>query len=264
MKKNRWSVVILCSLLAVAILLALPFLNKDGDGKKSPAGTLEDPTPDTESEQKQTAEPAPIPDGLSSRVEITPEKEGEALSFPCTLEGYGLVLEKLAPYDGIFLEDGTGRKVSRVAMLQVKNGGSLPVEYCELGLSFAGEELLFSLSALPAGATVLVQEKTGKALPDSPPLGAVATVIPRDRLELSEDRVKVKDNGDGSLTVTNLTGEDLSEVRIFYKYCKEGVYLGGIAFSLRVNGLSAKKSVTLKPAHFTSGECRVVMVQIEN
>lgn len=262
MKKNRWSVVILCSLLAVALLLALPFLNKDGE--KSPAGTLEDPSATAEPAQKETAEPAPLPDGLSSRVELSPEKEGEVLSFPCTLEGYGLVLEKLFPYEGIFLEDGTGRKVSGVAMLQVKNGGSLPVEYCELKLSFAGEELSFSLSALPAGATVLVQEKTGKALPESAPTGAVATVIPRDRLELSEDRVRVKDNGDGSLTVTNLTGEDLSEVRIFYKYCKEGVYLGGIAFSLRVNGLSAKKSVTLKPAHFTSGECRVVMVQIEN
>ena len=262
MKKTLWSVVILCSVLAVALLLALPFLNKDGDGEKSPAGTLEDPTPATESEQKQTAEPAPIPDGLSSRVEITPEKEGEALSFPCTLEGYGLVLEKLAPYEGIFLEDGTGRKVSRIAMLQVKNGGSLPVEYCELRISFSGEELCFTLSALPAGATVLVQEKAGKALPDSPPTGVVATVIPRDRMSLSEDRVKVKDNGDNSLTVTNLTGEALTDLRIFYKYYKEGVYLGGIAFSLRINELPAGKSVTLKPAHFASGECRVVMVQI--
>lgn len=47
---------------------------------------------------------------------------------------------------------------------------------------------------------------------------------------MSEDQVRVTDNGDNSLTVTNLTQEPIVCVRVFYKYYMEDldVYVGGL------------------------------------
>ena len=122
-------------------------------------------------------------------------------------------------------------------------------------------ELLFDISALPAGEKLVVQEKTGKTISESKVTSASALVVQRADMEMSRDKVRVTDNGDNTLTVQNLTDETIATVRVFYKYYmkNEGIYVGGIAFTVRITRLAPGASVTVQPSHYTSQTSRVVM-----
>ena len=79
---------------------------------------------------------------------------------------------------------------------------------------------------------------------------------------MSANKVRVTDNGDNTLTVQNLTEETIPAVRVFYRYYmqEEGIFVGGIAFTVRVTRLTPGAAVTVQPSHYTSKTGRVVMV----
>ena len=207
------------------------------------------------------------PKDLPPVVTIPSEKdpqtgEPEGLSFPCKVPQYGLVIEKVAPYNGMFVEDGTNANIENVAMLMVSNNGDFPVEYTQIMLTYGQEELLFDISALPVGQKLVVQEKNGKPIPADKADAATALVVQRADMEMSEDQVQVTDNGDNTLTIRNLTNKTIPTIRVFYKYYMEdeNVFVGGIAFTVRVTRLGGNGSITIQPSHYTSETSRVVMV----
>lgn len=204
---------------------------------------------------------------LPPTVVIPPEKDPQTgeeigISFPCQIPGYDLTIERMAPYNGMFVEDGSNANIKNVAMLLVKNNGDFPVEYTRIRVVCGQEELLFDISALPAGEKLVVQEKTGKTISESKATSASALIVQRANMEMSEGKVEVIDNGDNTLTVKNLTNETIPTVRVFYKYYMENekLFVGGIAFSVRISRLGAGASVTIQPSHYTSQTSRVVMV----
>ena len=226
-----------------------------------------EPTDSTEETQPSTEEQFTPPEELPPSVVIPPEKDPETgeeigISFPCKIPGYDLTIEKLAPYNGMFVEDGSNANVKNVAMLLVNNSGDDPVEYTRISIVFGQEELLFDISALPAGEKLVVQEKNGKTISEGKAASASALVVRRANMEMSESKVSVKDNGDNTLTIKNLTDETIPTIRVFYKYYMEdeNLFVGGIAFTVRVSRLGAGASVTLQPSHYTSQTSRVVMV----
>ena len=207
------------------------------------------------------------PEDRPSSVVIPTEKDPETgepigIRFPCQVPEYGLLIEKMGPYNGLFVEDGTNVNVENVAMLMVQNKGDFPIEYTQICVEYGQEKLYFDISALPVGERMVVQEKTGKSIPEGIPTYATATVVQRADMEMSEGKVRVTDNGDNTLTVQNLTDETIPTVRVFYKYYmqEEAIFVGGIAFTVRVTRLTPGASVTLQPAHYTSKTGRVVMV----
>ena len=235
--------------------------------------TNKDPQKETSNNQQtQPSEPVQVetitpPDDLPPTVEIPAQKDPQTgaslgITFPCQVPQYGLVIEKLAPYSGMFVEDGTNAQVENVAMLMVQNKGDYPVEYTSIKVTFGQEELLFDISALPMGETLVVQEKNGKTIPAGKAEAANALVVRRAEMEMSESQMQVIDNGDNSLTVKNLTDATIPTVRVFYKYYREdeGIFVGGIAFTVRITRLGAGASVRIQPAHYNSQTSRVVMV----
>ena len=295
-KKNGLKLIIgiLCVVLVILIALVAAIHNKqfqdpgseitqtEPAGKTEPVGETESagetqpventgkPTEQTPQGTQNTApkeEQLVPPSNLPPSVVIPPEKDpqtGEetSVSFPCKIPGYDLTVEKIAPYAGMFVEDGSNVNTENVAMLMVKNNGKFPVEYTKIRVMWGKEELLFDISALPAGERLVVQEKNGKALAEGKAASVSALVVQRADMEMSEDKVKVTDNGDNTLTIQNLTNETIPTVRVFYKYYmeEEKLFVGGIAFSIRISRLGAGASVTIQPSHYTSQTSRVVMV----
>lgn len=207
------------------------------------------------------------PQDLPPVVEILPEKDPEtgkptSIEFPCQIPEYGLILDRIAPYTGMFVEDGSNSQAENVAMLLVQNNGDYPLEYTQIRVKYADAELLFDFSALPVGEALVVQEKDRKAVPAGQAEAATALVVQRANMEMSQDKVRVTDNGDNTLTIENLTGETIPTVRVFYKYFmeEEGLFVGGISFTVRVTGLGPNGKVTVQPTHYTSKTGRVVMV----
>ena len=213
-------------------------------------------------EDEEVAPPIDLPPTVEIPTEKDPETGKEEIKFPCKLEGYDLVIEKLAPYDGIYVEDGTNSNVKDVAMLLVRNDGDFPIEYTQISVEYEGKSLLFDVSALPVGESAVVQEKNGNSTPDGSPIGGEALVVQRANMEMSKDKIAVKDNGDNSITVTNLTDEMIPTVRVFYKYYMEDkdVFVGGIAFTVKVRRLGANSSIVVRPSHYTSQSGRIVMI----
>lgn len=245
--------------------------------KKDPQTDEEQPTlPDEQppsvviptEKYPQTDEEQPTPpEEQPPSVVIPPEKDPQTgeeigISFPCQIPGYDLTIEKMAPYNGMFVEDGSNAISQNVAMLLVKNNSDFPVEYTQIRVACGQEELLFDISALPEGEQLVVQEKTGKTISAGKATSASALVVQRANMEMSESEVQVTDNGDNTLTVKNLTNETIPTVRVFYKYYMEDekLFVGGIAFTVRISRLGAGASVTIQPSHYTSQTSRVVMV----
>lgn len=271
--KSKWLIIIISVLI---IILALVFtlshlLNNNSstnpdasqsaeNSDNSDVGKSEEPE-DTDYD----AVKPPLTD-LPATVVIPSQKDPETgkdkgISFPHTVEGYNMVIEKLAPYDGIYVEDGSNSKIKNVAMLLIKNNGEYPIEYSKICVEYKGESLIFEISALPVGESVVAQEKSGKAIPNGIALSGTALVVQRADMEMSSKLISVKDNGDNTLTVTNLTNKTIPTARIFYKYYMkdENVYVGGIAFTSRITRLAANQSITLHPSHYTSDSSKIVM-----
>ena len=243
---------------------------------KNPTETTKDTQNPSESNDESFQEPEvpdpteeqlTPPEELPPTVVIPPEKDPQTgeeigISFPCQIPGYDLTIEKMAPYNGMFVEDGSNANIENVAMLLVNNNGDFPVEYTQIRVTCGQEEYLFDISALPAGEKLVVQEKIGKTILASDATSASALVVQRADMEMSESKVQVIDNGDNTLTVKNLTNETIPTVRVFYKYYMENeqLFVGGIAFTVRISRLGAGTSVTVQPSHYTSQTSRVVMV----
>ena len=147
-------------------------------------------------------------------------------------------------------------------MLMIHNQGDLPIEYTQISVQVGQEQLLFHITALPAGEKMVVQEKSGKPMPNDTASAAKALVVQGADMEMSEDLVRVTDNGDNTLTIQNLTNQTIPTVRVFYKYFmeEENIYVGGIAFTLRITRLGPGAAVTVQPSHYNSETSQVVMV----
>ena len=265
MKKNKLIKVVIGLLCALILLLVITVaLYLDSQSPDPILGIFQtDPTEpeNTEATAGNIENPTTPPS-----VEIPPETnpqtgEPEGITFPSEIPGYGLTIEKMEPYNGMFVEDGSNANVKGVAMLLVKNNGQFPVEYTQICVEFGKEQLLFDISALPVGEKLVVQEKTGKSIPAGKATHASAMVVQRAEMEMSATKLRVTDNGDNTLTIQNITDKMIPTVRVFYKYYMEDedVFVGGIAFTVRVTRLGAGASVTLQPSHYTSTTSRVVM-----
>ena len=275
-EKNRFKILIGALCVVLLILAAVVALILDSQSPDPIFGIFQtEPTVSTEEpqtpiggtgESSPETDPEPPFEEQPPSVVIPPEKDPETgeeigISFPCSIPGYDMTIEKMEPYNGMFVEDGSNADIQNVAMLLVKNNGDFPVEYTQIRILCGQEELLFDISALPAGEKLVVQEKSGKTISESEATSASALVVQRANMEMSESKVQVTDNGDNTLTVQNLTNETIPTVRVFYKYYMENekLFVGGIAFTVRISRLGAGASVTIQPSHYTSQTSRVVM-----
>ena len=174
-----------------------------------------------------------------------------------------MVVSGIASYDGIYLEDGSDTEISGVTVLLLRNDGDTDIEYASVSVGMDGTELQFDLSDLPAGGTAVVQEKNKTLFREGNYTECAATVAEVPGFEMSEEQVQVQENGDQSLTVSNLTNEDIPAVRIFYKFYmeEEETYVGGITYTAKLTDLKAGESRKITPSHYVSGYSRVMMVR---
>ena len=131
------------SLLVFFVTVGGVLLGKHLFDLKNTAQSQEEPIGDSEQTENDKTQPNDKPEqdqeeivppsgGTSSKVEIPVANETSGLQFPCEVPGHNLRIEKLGPYTGIFVEDGTNQQVPDVAMLLVKNTGDSAVEYAEI------------------------------------------------------------------------------------------------------------------------------------
>lgn len=218
----------------------------------------EEATEPPETTKKPTSPPPPKP--TNPPATELPEKK---ISFPYSIPGTNLVIQKLDSYDGVFLEDGSDRDVTGIAAMVIKNTGSTGVEYAKITLTQGDRELVFTVAGLCSGAQAVVQESSAAAYQKANYQECTAEVAELASFEMSESLVKVTENTDGSLSVTNLTQQTIPCVRVFYKFCLTpgSAYVGGITYTAKLTDLAPGQTQEVTASHYASGYSEVVMVR---
>ena len=156
-------------------------------------------------------------------TQVDPDTGENVVSFPCTVQPFGLVVEKLDAYTGQYVEDPAyyNQTITDVAMILVHNQSGHPIERAVLTVACGDTTLLFEISGLPAGGRAVVQDRYMQKMPNAAPTACQVQVIQQAEMGFAEDQVEVTKNEDGSLTVKNLTDATIPSIRVFYKYYLE-------------------------------------------
>lgn len=168
-------------------------------------------------------------------------------------DDYSVEISTLAAgYDGAFLEDGSDDEVKNVLALLFKNNSEQDIQYAEYVFAVDGKPISFKVSDLPAGQQCVVLEASRHQRNTDEVLELVSRVVaPVDMLPGSDKVVPVI-NEDNTITIMNLTQEELPVVRVFYKYFypDENTFVGGITYTATATKVPAGGSVTIAPSHF--------------
>lgn len=224
--------------------------------------TLPEPT-ETEPADTQPPRPTERPTEPEETVPETTVPTG--VRFPYAIPGTELVIDALNPYTGVFLEDGSDRDADEICAIILRNTAPVCVEYVRISLIREdGMELIFTASAVDANSRIVVMEANAEGYLDMEYVDCTADVARVSHLEMSEDQILIEENKDGSLAVTNISGEDIPCVRIFYKFHMEDVdvYVGGITYTAKLENLAADETRSVRPSHYAQGSSRIVMVKI--
>lgn len=190
-------------------------------------------------------------------------QDAHIIQFPYTVPNSSVVIQKITGYTGIFIENGADTETVNTVTAIISNHNSKSVEFINVTVECNGEKLVFQASDIPAGATVVAMESNQSEFKNGTYYNCQADIAWLNELDMSESQVKVEENEKGSLDVTNISEEDISCVRIFYKYYmkEENMFVGGITYTVKVDGLKKGKTVTITPTHYVVGASKVVMVR---
>lgn len=235
---------------------------KESGEKKSEgeaAGEESSDSLDALSDQEPAGEDTEEDDSSGGDIQETVQ----GISLPYSIGGSGLVIRSITSYDGTYIEDGSDSDISGVTVIILENTGDTEVEYASITVNREGTELQFEASALPAGGTVVVQEKNRVLFEGGNYTDCSADVAEIVEFDMSSDQIRVDETGDQTLTVTNLTDENIPAVRIFYKFYMEDedTYVGGITYTAKITGLDANASVEITPSHYLKGSSRIMMIR---
>ena len=121
------------------------------------ASTDPEPSGETTIAPEKT-EPPQATTAPTSPIEAPPETEptggASSISLPYEIPDTGLVVAKVAAYDGIFLEDGSNEEITGVAAMVLTNTADTAVEFAGITLTAGTETWEFRASAIPAGASL--------------------------------------------------------------------------------------------------------------
>lgn len=208
-----------------------------------------DQTPDP-TEPEQTTPVTELPDDVNNQTAFL---------------GNNLYITNVLQYTGAYMEDGSDEVVTDVLMIIMKNENELPLQLARISLEYADFTANFEATNVPAGASVVLLEKSRhEYVPDNFYHATADNVVFfQEDMSLQEDKLKITGTN-GALTVENLTDEDMGEIYIYYKNtASDGLFYGGITYRARVDaGLKAGKSTTVMTRHYYANACTVVNVQI--
>lgn len=191
----------------------------------------------------------------------TPEVKDD--KFPYQIPNTSLSIRAVKSYSGVFIEDGSDKDVSGIAAIILDNKGTENIEYAKITLKCEGKEYVFEAKTLAAGATMVVQESTGAKYMDGEYGEASAMIAPMEKLDMSEQSIKVKETESGAIQIANISGKDIPCVRVFYKFYIDDVdvSVGGITYTAKITDLQANEVRIITPSHYDKDASRVMMVR---
>lgn len=171
-----------------------------------------------------------------------------------------IAIMSLTGIDGLYVEKGGQDEVTGVAAITVKNNSERMLEYAKISFRVNDfEKADFIVSALPAGKSAIVMETTARPFSsdDTYAQDSESSMFSYCDSGMNNDKFKIKTDG-STITVENETDADAT-VQITYKYFKNGMYYGGIAFRGSFEDIAAGGSLEKTSDRFND-TCKIVNV----
>lgn len=255
-KKNSGAGVLVIAAIALAVLAAVLWFFFGGDD-----GAL--PTPAETSGTESSGTEDTNPPGTTF-TEPTPSQTDPAESnMPAINLGYGVYLERVSSYTGIYMEDGSDELVSDVMMVIVKNTSEADLQFMNINVSYSDASYHFEVTNLPAGASAVLLERNRASAPEGTPISAAAENAVFFQEPMSPQPEVFEISGmDGALNVKNISDQDISGViYVYYKYAVQDMYYGGITFRAKLEGtLKAGEIRQIMTNHYDPDSCEILMV----
>ena len=181
--------------------------------------------------------------------------------FPMELEGGRLTVHSLFPYSGMNPDAGL-EFGENIAGLQLTNTSDEHISLAELtAVLDDGTELCFRVEDLPPGMSAMLFEPEGRTLD-----GDRYCVDLYGFAEFEEDPMQselVAVSVDGiAVTVYNVSGRDLTDLRVACHGLLDGSCFGGTTYIYDVASLPAGAVTVIQAVDCILGEARVVRVEI--
>lgn len=162
---------------------------------------------------------------------------------------------------GLFVEQGKQDEVENVVALIVRNNSEKMLEYGVISFRVNEfERADFKISALPAGESVIVMETLARSYSEEDKYVIDYSVNQTyfSYTDASVDSEKAELSIDGSeISVMNLTDSALNAT-VVYKYFKDGMYYGGIAFRGSFEKIAAGETMSKSSSRFNDTDCKIV------
>ena len=212
--------------------------------------------PGKEQAPQQTEAPAPV----------IPVEEAEAFE-PIVLKE-ALRVDKIGSYTGLYVEDGSDEAVSGLLMMIVTNISDAPIQYAEIALNLDDEGAKFTVSVLPAGGSAVLIEQNRMPFDETVDYTQAQAECVHlagfDKpLSLHQDKLDVQVLN-GAINITNISGSDITgDIILCYKNVSNGVYHGGIAYRVRLEGgLKEGEIKQIMGTHFHQPGSEILFVDI--
>lgn len=247
-KRSRISLILVMAMI-VALLPVMAGCANDQNPEGTEVGT-------TAQQTEPRTEPATAADTQPA------ENLLPALEYPLMLENGKLKIENLFQYEGLNpdcgLEDGKD-----VASIMLRNLSGEYLEKADITLTLVdGTVVNFTVNDLPAGKTVMAfsvdntpaEENASCADASCTASWSSETVLLPEGIGVAVDGV--------TITVTNNTGSDISELVIYCRCPLDEEYFGGIAYQYTINDLPANESATVEAWDCILGMAEVVRIAV--
>lgn len=262
MNKKKW---IIAACAAVLLIAAAAVLIKSGvlvPKKKVyiPEGTTVNVRKEFTAQLTEIEDPESDSE-TASTAKVTSSYKPQS-EFPFTVSGK-LSVSKMFPYSGGFVEDGSDKAVENICAIRVKNISDLSFQYVSLRFKTDAGDIVFDLTALPAGETVTVLAKNAEPYRSDT---LVSEVIGEKIIEFSE---KPSLHGElfelsvqnGVMGIRNISADkSASNVYVYYKSTDENGLFGGITYRINLGDIPAEKFKQVSPPHFSESSSKVMYI----
>lgn len=196
----------------------------------------------------------PVETVVNTPAVIQPAEDAQDL-------GEDLKLHSFGSYAGMYMEDGTDEVLSNIAMAILTNEGEQDLQYAQITVTYADEVCAYTVTNLPAGASVVLLEQERKALPAGDPVSTQMENVVFFQTPMDAQSGIFEISGmDGVMNVKNISGTDIAgDIYVYYKYSAADLYYGGITFRIRIQGgLGAGQIHQSITSHFDPSRCTIV------
>lgn len=192
----------------------------------------------------------------------TPEAPENGNDVEYMMDG-GVKITHIGAYSGAFCEDGSDARVNNVAMVTVENTSEEYIQLMHFTVTgSSGARYEFELTTLFPGEKMVVLEKNRAGYrADSSITSARVTsrAVFAEIPSLHTDVFRLAYDG-GTIRVKNLTDREISSGRVCFKQYADGVWFGGITYSMSFSALKPGEEVVLRSTHFVEEKSQMIFV----